>query len=112
MSALRGEADMPRPPGPYQSDPTDPQRTSRRVTTKEAFRATLPSVAKRARAGVGGGVRGELAVELGEQRGKASPVIIPGAEKKYCSHHWNEQSATLVVKVRLRAAFEITASCE
>jgi hypothetical protein len=27
MSALRGEADMPRPPGPYQSDATDPQRS-------------------------------------------------------------------------------------
>ena len=26
MSALRGEADMPRPPAPYQSDVTDPQR--------------------------------------------------------------------------------------
>ncbi|MGC1894131.1 MAG: hypothetical protein WA763_10635, partial [Pseudolabrys sp.] len=26
VSALRGEADMPRPPGPYQSDATDPQR--------------------------------------------------------------------------------------
>jgi hypothetical protein len=24
MSAMRGEADMPRPPAPYQSDATDP----------------------------------------------------------------------------------------
>jgi hypothetical protein len=81
---------MPRPPGPYQSDATDPQRTSRRVTTKEAFRATLPSVAKRARAGVGGGVRGELAVELGEQRGKAThsrcreKVLFSSLERTIC----------------------------
>jgi hypothetical protein len=27
MSALRGEADMPRPPAPYQSDATDPMPT-------------------------------------------------------------------------------------
>jgi hypothetical protein len=27
MSALRGEADMPRPPAPYQSDAIDPKRT-------------------------------------------------------------------------------------
>jgi hypothetical protein len=27
MSALRGEAGMPRPPAPYQSDATDPHRS-------------------------------------------------------------------------------------
>ena len=27
MSALMGEADMPRPPGPYQTDANDPQRS-------------------------------------------------------------------------------------
>jgi tRNA-binding protein len=40
MSALRGEADMPRPPGPYQSDATDPKRTSGQAAIGRALSPT------------------------------------------------------------------------
>jgi hypothetical protein len=36
MSALRSEADMPRPPAPYQSDATDPKRTLRGLKSRSA----------------------------------------------------------------------------
>ncbi len=45
MSALRGEADMPRPPAPYQSDANGPKQTSKGSKSRSAAVRFAPSYA-------------------------------------------------------------------